>query len=327
MDFEVTLYTRQNCKLCDQAKHDLNDLQKEYPHNLLEVDIDQDQDLVSLYGHKVPVITAGPFTLTAPFDKRKLQMTLGAARDSHNHRVEDLGESYHKKLERKHRMTTGDKLSHFIAGNYLKLINLILVIYVGLPFLAPVLMNAGYEAAAQPIYKIYRLSCHELAFRSWFLFGEQPYYPRASAGIEGMQTYGQASGYDEHDLITARDFTGNQQMGYKVAFCQRDIAIYTAMLAFSLIFGLTGRRLKPLPFLVWILVGILPVGLDGGSQLISQVFTILPFRETTPLLRTITGALFGFTTAWFGIPVMEESFKDTRQYLAAKKARLGSKTG
>jgi uncharacterized membrane protein len=187
-------------------------------------------------------------------------------------------------------------------------------------------MKAGFEGTAKPIYTVYKVSCHELAFRSWFLFGEQPYYPRASAGIEDVETYGHASGHDEYDLVTARNFLGNEEMGYKVAFCQRDIAIYLAMLAFSLIFGLTKRKIKPLPFLVWILVGIIPVGLDGGSQLISQVLTFIPFRETTPLLRTITGALFGFTTGWFGIPVMEESFRDTRQYLAAKKARLESKT-
>ena len=326
MDFEVTLYTRQKCKLCDQAKEDLIALQKEFPHTLTEVYIDQDPDLVALYGHKVPVISAGPFTLTAPFDRRKLRMTLGAARDSHFNRIEDQGDSYQKKLSRNETMNTGDKISYFMSAHYLKVVNLILILYVGLPFLAPVLMKAGFEKAAQPIYTVYRLSCHELAFRSFFLFGEQPFYPRETAGVEGMITYGEASGNNEMDLLTARAFNGNEEMGYKIALCERDVAIYLSMLAFSLLFGLTGKRLKPLPLLIWIIVGWAPIGLDGGSQLISQVLTTLPFRETTPLLRVVTGALFGFTTMWFGLPVMEESFRDTRQYLAAKKARLGSKT-
>ncbi|MFN2146055.1 MAG: DUF2085 domain-containing protein, partial [Anaerolineales bacterium] len=217
-------------------------------------------------------------------------------------------------------------ISYFMSAHYLKVVNLILILYVGLPFLAPVLMKAGFEKAAQPIYTVYRLSCHELAFRSFFLFGEQPFYPRETAGVEGMITYGEASGNNEMDLLTARAFNGNEEMGYKIALCERDVAIYLSMLAFSLLFGLTGKRLKPLPLLIWIIVGWAPIGLDGGSQLISQVLTTLPFRETTPLLRVVTGALFGFTTMWFGLPVMEESFRDTRQYLAAKKARLGSKT-
>ncbi|MEJ2759566.1 MAG: DUF2085 domain-containing protein [Anaerolineales bacterium] len=71
--------------------------------------------------------------------------------------------------------------------------------------------------------------------------------------------------------------------------------------------------------------GILPIGLDGFSQLFSQMFTFIPYRESTPLLRTITGALFGFTTGWFGFPVLEESMRDTRQYLSAKKARAASR--
>jgi hypothetical protein len=36
----------------------------------------------------------------------------------------------------------------------------------------------------------------------------------------------------------------------------------------------------------------------------------------------MTGLLFGITTAWFGFPVMEESMRDTRQYLSAKRARV-----
>ena len=167
---------------------------------------------------------------------------------------------------------------------------------------------------------------HELAFRSWFLFGEQAAYPRASAQIDGLVTYGEATGNSEEDLLTARNFQGNEQLGYKVAFCQRDIAIYIAMFTFGIIFSLTNRKIKGLPFLLWVIVGILPIALDGGSQLLSQAFTFIPYRESTPLLRTLTGALFGFTTAWFGFPVLEETMNDTRQALSAKKARVLSKS-
>jgi uncharacterized membrane protein len=140
--------------------------------------------------------------------------------------------------------------------------------------------------------------------------------------VDGYLTYGQATGLDENDLVAARNFLGNDTLGYKVAFCQRDIAIYMAMFVFGIIFGLTGRKLRPLPFLVWVIVGIIPIGLDGGSQMLSQLFTWIPYRESTPLLRTLTGALFGFSTGWFGFPVFEETMRDTRRALAAKRARL-----
>jgi uncharacterized membrane protein len=325
MDLEVTFYTRKDCVLCDQAFVDLEALQSELPHKLVVVDIDQDSDLVTLYGHRVPVVAAGPFTLTAPFDRRKLRMTLGAARDSHTQRLEDQQEGYQKRLARKDTLSQGDRLSHFISRYFLAMINLFLAIYVGLPFLAPVLMKAGLPGAAQPIYSVYKVSCHELAFRSWFLFGEQPIYPRESAGIEGYLTYGEVTGNNENDLVTARNFVGNEQLGYKVAFCQRDIAIYLAMLGFGLLFAVTGRRFRPLPFVVWVVIGILPIALDGGSQLVSQFIPVIPYRESTPLLRTITGLLFGFTTGWFGFPVIEESMADTRQHLSDKKARVSNK--
>jgi uncharacterized membrane protein len=327
IELEVTLYTRADCSLCHVAEDDLAELQKEIPHQLVVVDIDEDPDLQALYGHKIPVVTAGPFTLTAPFDKRKLKMTLSAAYDSQAQQLEDDSERFQKKIERKSAISSGERLSHFISTHYLKVVNLILLIYVGLPFLAPVLMKVGLQAVAQPIYSIYKVSCHELAFRSWFLFGEQPAYPRATAGLDGWLTYGEATGNSEADLLTARNFIGDQQLGYKVAFCQRDIAIYLSMLFFGIIFGLTKRKIKALPFLLWVIIGILPIALDGGSQLLSQAFSFIPYRESTPLLRTLTGALFGITTAWFGFPVMEEAMKDTRQQLSAKKARVLSKSG
>lgn len=325
MNLEVTFYTRKNCGLCDEAREELDALQEDIPHRLTVVDIDEDPDLAALYGHRIPVVVARPYTLEAPFDGRKLRMTLSAARDSQSHQMEANERAYTRKKKRQDTMSTADRLSYFISSRYLLVIQIILFLYAGLPFLAPVMMKAGLPQVAQPIYSMYRLSCHELAFRSWFLFGEQPVYPRATAGVEGYISYGEATGLNEFDLLTARNFVGNEELGYKIAFCQRDIAIYVAMFAFGIIFALSGRKIKPLPFLVWVLVGILPIGLDGGSQLLSQVFTWIPYRESTPLLRTLTGALFGFMTGWFGFPVFEETMRDTRMNLAAKRARVQNK--
>ena len=45
-------------------------------------------------------------------------------------------------------------------------------------------------------------------------------------------------------------------------------------------------------------------------------------RESVPLLRVLTGALFGFATAWFAFPYMEESFSETRQFFIKKFAAI-----
>ena len=77
----VTLYTRPGCHLCEQAKADLESLRDQYPHRLVEIDIESDPALLKKYMAEIPVIEAGPYLLKAPFDKQKLMMTLGAAGD------------------------------------------------------------------------------------------------------------------------------------------------------------------------------------------------------------------------------------------------------
>jgi len=146
-----------------------------------------------------------------------------------------------------------------------------------------------------------------------------------------VKTFGEVTGIDESNrgLLAARSFAGNEQTGYKIALCQRDIAIYGAIILFGFIFAITGRRLPPLHWAAWLFIAIAPMGLDGFSQLFSQlgipfIDQLLPYRESTPTLRVITGFLFGFGTAWFGLPYVEESMRETRE-LIVKKAALVSK--
>ncbi len=319
----VTLYTRKDCGLCEQAKADLASIQAQIPHQLLEIDIESDSAIREKYAAEIPVVEVGPYKLQPPFTRADLMMTLGAARDRKNHldQLSDLGDE--PRVEQGQVVSGADKFSTWMSRHWLALVNLLFFVYIGLPFLAPVLMKAGATLPANVIYSAYSPLCHQLGFRSFFLFGEQPYYPRAAAGVPGVIPFGQATGLDENNLFAARAFTGNEQLGYKVAICERDVAIYLAIVFFGLLYGLTGRRLKPLHWAVWLALGIAPIGLDGFSQLFSQLnlsflATLLPYRESTPFLRVLTGALFGFCTAWFGLPYVEESMRETRELLARK---------
>jgi uncharacterized membrane protein len=148
-------------------------------------------------------------------------------------------------------------------------------------------------------------------------------YPRAQAGMQNYATYEEVTGFDTEDLVAGRNFIGNERLGYKVALCERDVSIYAAILLFGVVFTLSGRRLGGLPWYLWVLFGLVPIGLDGVSQLISQPpLELIPFRESTPALRMLTGGLFGFTTAWFGYPLVEETMAETREVLGRKKERL-----
>jgi uncharacterized membrane protein len=324
----ITLYTRDQCPECDQAQADLSMLQATIPHQLAVVNVQSDRGMREKLGDALPVVEIGPYHLTPPFTRQDLQIMLSAAQDRIGQMERVDQETYQKRLDRGHTISTADRISNIFSNHYLAIVNLILLLYVGLPFLAPVLMKTGHSTAASIIYKVYSPLCHQLPFRSWFLFGEQPYYPRALAGVPVAITYEKLADTDEINLFVARSFDGNEVTGYKVAICERCLAMYAFMLLFGLAFWVTRRRLRSIPLVVWVLIGLVPIGLDGFSQLPSLAVDYLtwlpkflvPIRESTPLLRTLTGALFGWMTAWYMFPMLEETAREARMIVQRKTA-------
>jgi uncharacterized membrane protein len=322
----VTLYTRAGCELCKQAEEELNSLQEVVPHQLAILDIDSDPYLRDRFAIEIPVIEAGPFRLKAPFTRQELQMTIRAAADRRAQLERINDKTFQVNSSRTKVISNADKISFWISKHYLAIINLFLILYIGIPFLGPIFKKVGWNTAAASVYKIYSPLCHQWAFRSFFLFGEQFYYPHSAANIPGMLTFEQISGITDltdPNRLKARLFEGNTLVGYKIALCERDVAIWGAMALFGVVYAIARRKLPKLHWMIWLLLGLGPIGLDGFSQLLSQIpntfiQSILPYRESTPLLRVITGFLFGLTTAWFMFPLIEESMADTRRLLAKK---------
>jgi uncharacterized membrane protein len=316
----VTLFTREGCTLCDQVKSDLASLEDALPHLLQEVNIDEDPELYDQYNETIPVCLIGPYTLEAPIRKVDLEVALRAAADSPSLQVDVPSE---KDRNRGVRLNRG---LLFFARHWLAFFNLIVFIYVGLPFGAPILMQAGIETPAKVIYRIYRPFCHQLSFRSWFLFGQQAYYPLEHAGLS-VPSYEEVTGNETGEWRKAQDFLGNEEVGYKIALCQRDVAIYISILLAGLLFGLVRKRIRPLPIWIWFLLGILPIALDGGSQLIASLPLLrLPVRESVPALRTLSGALFGVMNVWLAYPYVEETMQETRTLVLSKLAAAGEFT-
>jgi uncharacterized membrane protein len=233
-----------------------------------------------------------------------------------------------------------DRILYTFARRWLLFANLFFAFYVGLPILAPVFMQAGLTGPARTIYTLYSPFCHQMASRSFFLFGEQIAYPREVAGssltpieafMPSLPEFQDASPDPnewETFMLPARQFVGNATMGYKLALCQRDISLYLAVLGGGLLFGLLRRRLtiKPMPFWLFVLVGLLPIALDGFSQLFSQFFVgfgldIMAIRESTPLLRTLTGTLFGLSLVWLIYPRLDEQMGVIAEDQARKLAQ------
>ncbi len=224
------------------------------------------------------------------------------------------------------------------SRHWLRILLIVIGVYFALPFLAPTLMHFGLIGPASLIYTAYSPLCHQLAFRSWFLFGKQPAYPRAAAHVPGLQPLenfapdlNQATGQqvDQSTLtqdfyLAARQFIGDERMGYKVAVCERDVSIYGALFLGGLIYAIpvVRRHLRPVPLWLYVLLGLVPIGIDGFSQLLSYPpFNLWPVRETSPYFRAITGALFGFMNAWLAFPHLEQSARDMIAELEQKFER------
>ena len=298
----------------NQVIAQLSALREEIPHHLAVINIEDDLSVYQAYQGKTPVLEVGAYHLYFPYDEDTIRITLVSARDRQA-RLLVSDPKYANRLAQGKQVTNSDRFGRWLTKHYMSIINIFLLIYLGLPFLAPVFQKIGLPGPAKVIHAIYSPLCHQLAYRSWFMFGEQAAYPRELAGTTHLKTYEEVTGLNPHDLLSAKAFKGNEELGYKVAYCERDVAIYGGMLLFSIFFTFSGRKLKAIPWYVWLVAGILPIGFDGVSQLpalLSLHLTWLPVRESTPLLRTATGMLFGITTAWYGLPLFEETMRESK---------------
>ncbi len=242
----------------------------------------------------------------------------------------------------------GLRLNLLLLGftrHWLRVALIVIGFYAGLPWAAPTLMKLGLTGPGQVLYTLYSPFCHQFGFRSFFLYGEQPVYPRYNTGtpLKPFEAYvkdlpefapsrvvpifgqvGDIYAFTPGFQGAAREYVGNPQMGYKVTLCERDVSIYTALFVGGLIYTRIRKRLRPVPIWLYILLGIAPIALDGFSQLLGYPpFSLWPPRETLPAFRVVTGALFGIMNAWLGFPYLELSMRDTREQLEAKLWRAG----
>ena len=189
---------------------------------------------------------------------------------------------------------TANNLVMWLARHWLFIFNTAWAMYVIVPFLAPIMMQVGWTTPASILYRIYSLLCHQLPTHSYFLFGSE-HAPEAATLIAGGMT-------TSSSLFAQRAFIGNQEVGWKVAICERDVAIYVSVFVSGLLYALVRKRVRPLSFKVYVLF-LIPIAIDGLTQLFG-------WRESTWWLRTITGALFGFGSVWLAYPYVEEAMQE-----------------
>lgn len=93
-------------------------------------------------------------------------------------------------------------------------------VWVFTPFLAPVFMRLGWEGPGRAIYSIYSFFCHQLPERSIFLFGQKSMYSLGEIQAVWQNTI---------NPLVLRQFIGNETIGWKIAWSDRMISLYTSI--------------------------------------------------------------------------------------------------
>ena len=156
----------------------------------------------------------------------------------------------------------------FVTSHWLALMNAALFVFSGLPVLSPIL-EAGDSPVGQTLGSVIFVAY------------------RATC----------------HQLPNRSFFI----MGHQVAWCERDAAIWTALLLGGLLFGFVRHRLRSPDMWLYALL-ILPMAIDGTTQLFGV-------RESNWELRVITGTLFGLASAWLVLPILERGMNEVRASL------------
>lgn len=230
-----------------------------------------------------------------------------------------------------------NRWAYRLCRHWLLVVNVLLGLYVGLPWLAPVFMQLGWSAAGRVIYLAYSTQCHQLPERSFFLFGAQPMYSLAQI---------QAVWQNTSNPLVLRQFIGTPEMGWKVAWSDRMVSLFTGLWGFGLVYALVRQKLKLLPLWRFVLLA-LPMALDGGTHLVSDMAGIgLGFRDSNAWLavltqhifpvtfyagdapgsfnswlRLITGGLFGLGVVWALYPYLNRACADAGRAIEEKFKR------
>lgn len=217
------------------------------------------------------------------------------------------------------------KFTTWIYENWLLIFTLAWGTYVTLPFLAPLFMQLGMAEPAGAIYRVYSLLCHQLPQRSFFLFGSKTMYSLSEI---------QAAFQPTNDPVILRQFIGNSEMGWKVAWSDRMFSMYTAMLPAAWIWH--GFRKKLGHLSIWrFLFFLVPMIVDGTTHILSDFASIgQGFRDSNAWLaaltnnslpasfyagdalgsfnswiRLLSGVFFAVGVVWFAFPYVDETLK------------------
>jgi len=173
---------------------------------------------------------------------------------------------------------------------------LVFLLFMGTTLAIPIL---AFENDMKSAYDIYGPLCHQKLSRSLCIFQES-----GSMWIDNCTPQEGQFINNKMDRDLVKVIKGDA-IGFKMPLCSRDIGLYGAMLLAGLIYPLV-RRLddKTLYPSIFLIAALVPVGLDGGIQIISELGLFPIIYESTNLIRLITGAIAGFAATFYALPLL-----------------------
>jgi len=175
----------------------------------------------------------------------------------------------------------------WVFRHWLELWLLIFTVFNILPYLTPVLIESGLRPLADAIYNLYGLIGHQMAHRSFFVFGEQWMYKPDELPITLIGEF-------LPDSSALRQFIGTEQLGWKLAWSDRLLSLFGSALITSYVYRILRQRegFRPLS-LGWMLILTIPLIIDGTTHYNSDFNGVTAgFRWDNAWLATLTGNLF-----------------------------------
>lgn len=230
------------------------------------------------------------------------------------------------------------RATYFFVRYWLILFLALFGIYNLLPFAAPVAMRLGWTPIGSAIYDLYTTQCHQMAQRSFFLFGAQPMYNLDELPLR-------LTDKSLPDMLILRGFRGSDVFGWKVAWSDRMVYMYGSLWSITAVYWILSRRRPWKPLRLGIVALLLaPMAVDGITHLLSDgnglsagfrydnawlaaltnnVFADSFYRGDTlgsfnSIIRFVTGVLFAVATGGLALPLLDWEMRRSEFALRAK---------
>ena len=137
--------------------------------------------------------------------------------------------------------------------------------------------------------ELYAPLCHQLTSRSYCYFPDKP-------SLEDCYTSPEYKPSKERTVIK------EGEKGYKLPVCSRDVGLYLFGLLGGIYLYSTKWRNETIPPPgIWLILALIPIGIDGTGQLFD-------LWESTNTIRLITGAIAGAAIPFYMVPLLNRLF-------------------